>query len=170
MSLLLGKIGALSWVGVINPTDVLARAANDVFMALSELRAVSKEFIALAINSIPRLGCASVTPVATARASSSSFRQNGPSRSVLSAGMVRPCGSPVGPELAPASDVSAVRLLRAKTRPIVASCQILRRQIDDILHTRRLSFFTAISDTWRGRLRCSFATELIVFERFRSHL
>ena len=47
MSRLLGKIRALSWVGVINPTDVLARAADDVFMALSELRAVSKEFIAL---------------------------------------------------------------------------------------------------------------------------
>jgi hypothetical protein len=30
----------------------------------------------------------------------------------------------------------------------------------------RLSFFNAISDTWRGQLRCSFATEVVVFESF----
>jgi hypothetical protein len=28
----------------------------------------------------------------------------------------------------------------------------------------RLSFSSAISDTWRGQLRCSFATVLVVFE------
>jgi hypothetical protein len=56
MSLFLGKIRAHSWVGEINPTDVLARAADYVFMALSELCAVSKEFIALSNQEHPAPG------------------------------------------------------------------------------------------------------------------
>jgi hypothetical protein len=85
-----------------------------------------------------RLGCGSVIPAAMARASSSSFRQNGPSRSKLSAGMVRQSpGSLAETALeAPALEVSALRIARAKTRPIVGCCQILRRHIDDISNTR----------------------------------
>jgi hypothetical protein len=46
----------------------------------------------------------------------------------------------VSPELARVSDFSALRVTRPKTRPIVGSCQILRRHIDDISNSRRPSF------------------------------
>jgi len=88
-----------------------------------------------------------------ARASSSNFRQNGPPRSEVSAGMVRQSPGSLaetalersfrlaeGRYFAPASDVSAQRVVRAKTRPIVGCCQILRRHIHDISNSRGCHF------------------------------
>ena len=45
-----------------------------------------------------------------------------------------------GRYFAPASDVSAQRVVRAKTRPIVGCCQILRRHIHDISNSRGCHF------------------------------